>query len=120
MSRLKNIPLESRTRCLQPFLLVASSSELRLPPINTPSLDLDGEAGGDDYALNLSPHAIDVSRTRKFILGRLSSFLHVLPPKPIHICLKLVKEVWSRLDAGESNVYWMDVMIDNGWETTMG
>jgi hypothetical protein len=120
MSRLKTIPLESRTRCLQPFLLVASSSELRLPPTDVPSSTLDSNAGVDDYALNLSPHAIEVSRTRKFILGRLSSFLHVLPPKPIHICLKLVKEVWSRMDAGESNVYWMDVMIDNGWETTMG
>ncbi|KAJ5681758.1 Aflatoxin biosynthesis regulatory protein [Penicillium maclennaniae] len=31
ISRLKTIPLESRTRCLQPFLLVASCSELRLP-----------------------------------------------------------------------------------------
>lgn len=110
MARLKTIPLESRTRCLQPFLLVASSSELRLPPVDEDS----------SYGLNLSSHAIEVSRTRKFILGRLGSFLHVLPPKPIHVCLQLVKEVWNRMDAGEPNVYWMDVMIDNGWETTMG
>lgn len=116
MSRLKTIPLESRTRCLQPFLLVASSSELRLPPMEPPVLDpITG-----DYSLNLSAHAIEVSRTRKFVLGRLSSFLHVLPPKPIHICVELVQEVWRRMDAGESDVYWMDVMIDNGWETTMG
>lgn len=111
MARLKTIPLESRTRCVQPFLLVASSSELRLPPV-------DENSSGD--GLNLSSHAIEVSRTRKFILGRLGSFLHVLPPKPIHVCLQLVKEVWNRMDAGEANVYWMDVMIDNGWETTMG
>ncbi|OKL64689.1 hypothetical protein UA08_00156 [Talaromyces atroroseus] len=118
MSRLKTVPLESRTRCLQPFLLVASSSELRLPPMKAelPALD----SSGDDYSLNLSAHAIEVSRTRKFILGRLSSFLHVLPPKPIHICVELVKEVWRRMDAGEPDVYWMDVMIDHGWETTMG
>ncbi|RAO67001.1 uncharacterized protein BHQ10_003013 [Talaromyces amestolkiae] len=116
MSRLKTVPLESRTRCLQPFLLVASSSELRLPAMELPSLD----PSRDDYSLNLSAHAIEVSRTRKFILGRLTSFLHVLPPKPIHICVDLVQEVWRRMDAGESDVYWMDVMIDNGWETTMG
>lgn len=116
MSRLKTVPLESRTRCLQPFLLVASSSELRLPAMELPSLD----PTRDDYSLNLSAHAIEVSRTRKFILGRLTSFLHVLPPKPIHICVDLVQEVWRRMDAGESDVYWMDVMIDNGWETTMG
>jgi hypothetical protein len=114
MSKLKTIPFESRTRCLQPFLLVASSSELRLPPVAST------ETSDDDYTLNLSTHAIDVSRTRKFILGRLSSFLHVLPPKPIHICFGLVKEVWRRMDAGEADVFWMDVMIERGWETTMG
>ncbi|EED15231.1 conserved hypothetical protein [Talaromyces stipitatus ATCC 10500] len=116
MSRLKTVPLESRTRCLQPFLLVASSSELRLPATDLPVMD----PSGDDYSLNLSAHAIEVSRTRKFILGRLTSFLHVLPPKPIHICVDLVQEVWRRMDASEADVYWMDVMIDNGWETTMG
>lgn len=115
MSRLKTIPIESRTRCLQPFLLVACSSELRLPPPCPPD-----ESGNGDLNLNLSSHAIEVSRTRRFILGRLSSFLHVLPPKPIRVCLQLVQEVWSRMDAGEQNVYWMDVMIENGWETTMG
>lgn len=115
MAKLKTIPFESRTRCLQPFLLVASSSELRLPPASQPLEMPDG-----DYSLNLSTHAIDVSRTRKFILSRLSSFLHVLPPKPIHICFGLVKEVWRRMDAGEPDVFWMDVMIEKGWETTMG
>lgn len=118
MSCLKTIPLESRTRCLQPFLLVASSSELRSPSMGPELAALD--SGGADYSLNLSAHAIEVSRTRKFILGRLNSFLHVLPPKPIHICVELVQEVWRRMDAGEPDVYWMDVMIDNGWETTMG
>ncbi|KAG2024654.1 hypothetical protein GB937_003846 [Aspergillus fischeri] len=114
LSRLKTIPLESRTRCLQPFLLVASSSELRLPRV-TPTeipLDVDGP--------HLSSHAIEVSRTRRFVLGRLTSFMHVLPPKPISVCLQLVQEVWRRMDAGDSNVYWMDVMIEKGWETTMG
>ncbi|EAW10247.1 uncharacterized protein ACLA_047160 [Aspergillus clavatus NRRL 1] len=114
LSRLKTIPFESRTRCLQPFLLVALSSELRLPQMTPsgPISDVDGP--------QLSSHAIEVSRTRRFILGRLTSFLHVLPPKPIGVCLQLVREVWRRLDAGESNVYWMDVMIEKGWETTMG
>jgi hypothetical protein len=114
LSRLKTIPLESRTRCLQPFLLVASSSELRLPRV-TPSeipVDVDGP--------HLSSHAIEVSRTRRFVLGRLTSFMHVLPPKPISVCLQLVQEVWRRMDAGDINVYWMDVMIEKGWETTMG
>ncbi|KAL4929940.1 uncharacterized protein BDV17DRAFT_260430 [Aspergillus undulatus] len=131
LSRLKSIPLESRTRCLQPLLLVASSSELRLPP--QPSLptnptlepnstsdvenDTDNASG---YGPCISSHALEVSRTRRFILGRLTSFLHVLPPKPINVCLDLVNEVWRRMDGGDRDVYWMDVMIEKGWETTMG
>ncbi|KAL2870880.1 uncharacterized protein BJX67DRAFT_209984 [Aspergillus lucknowensis] len=122
LSRLKTIPLESRTRCLQPLLLVASSSELRLPPQPNPDLDpLDPNP--TDLSGNgpcISSHALEVSRTRRFILGRLTSFLHVLPPKPISVCLELVNEVWRRMDAGDAEVYWMDVMIEKGWETTMG
>ncbi|KAK9847131.1 hypothetical protein MYU51_020459 [Penicillium brevicompactum] len=134
LSRLKTIPLESRTRCLQPFLLVASCSELRLPPLpsnidsrgNPSNGPTDEYTEGEDSTSNTNPMpsismaAIEVSRTRKFILGRLTSYLHVLPPKPINVCLKLVNEVWRRLDAGEDNCYWVDVMIEKGWETTMG
>ncbi|KAJ5170485.1 Aflatoxin biosynthesis regulatory protein [Penicillium coprophilum] len=135
LSRLKTIPLESRTRCLQPFLLVASCSELRLPRLATnagtqPGNGEDHPEGGNNDTTNdsanpnqpptISMEAIEVSRTRKFILGRLTSFLHVLPPKPIHVCLKLVNEVWRRLDAGDNDTYWVDVMIEKGWETTMG
>ncbi|KAJ5311460.1 Aflatoxin biosynthesis regulatory protein [Penicillium atrosanguineum] len=117
ISRLKTIPLESRTRCLQPFLLVASCSELRLPPH---SHSEDGSTNDSTEAPTVSMEAIEVSQTRRFILGRLTSFLHVLPPKPINVCLKLVKEVWRRMDRGETDAYWIDVMIEKKWETTMG
>ncbi|KAJ5156740.1 hypothetical protein N7492_009543 [Penicillium capsulatum] len=134
LSRLKTIPLESRTRCLQPILLVASCSELRLPqPPTQPNNPETGQGTSHQPTENertgsipdnepppVSMDAIEVSRTRQFILGRLTSFLHVLPPKPINVCLRLVKEVWKRMDAGQSDVYWIDVMIENGWETTMG
>lgn len=131
ISRLKTIPFESRTRCLQPLLLVASCSELRLPRLPTEQPNTHFENNADDNHANnhsqagtetpnISMEAIEVSQTRKFILGRLTSFLHVLPLKPIDVCVKLVKEVWRRIDAGEANTYWIDVMIDKGWETTMG
>lgn len=154
LSRLKTIPLESRTRCLQPLLLVASSSELRLPQPSphaatahpqsrktghahtNNAIEPDDPSNNNDYYDNgndpdcnksggtetptISMEAIEVSRTRRFILGRLTSFLHVLPPKPINVCLRLVKEVWRRMDAGETDSYWVDVMIEKGWETTMG
>ncbi|KAL6237433.1 hypothetical protein BDW75DRAFT_82725 [Aspergillus navahoensis] len=116
LSRLKSIPFESRTRCLQPLLLVASSSELRLPPIPSDPLSLSANGNGPC----ISSHALEVSRTRRFILGRLTSLQYVLPPKPIAVCLELVNEVWRRMDGGDKDVYWMDVMIEKGWETTMG
>lgn len=131
LSRLKTIPIESRTRCLQPFLLVASCSELRFPKTaateheananTTADACPDGNADGPDSETpSISMEAIEVSRTRRFILGRLTSFLHVLPPKPINVCVRVVKEVWRRMDAGQADTYWMDVMIEKGWETTMG
>ncbi|KAL3450094.1 fungal-specific transcription factor domain-containing protein [Aspergillus insuetus] len=128
LSRLKTIPQESRTRCLQPLLLVASSSELRLPPQPSPNPDSTSDTDADGAPTLsasgngpcISSHALEVSRTRRFVLGRLTSFLHVLPPKPISVCLQLVEEVWRRMDGGDSEVYWMDVMIEKGWETTMG
>ncbi|KAJ5580817.1 transcriptional regulator family: Fungal Specific TF [Penicillium hetheringtonii] len=124
LSRLKTIPLESRTRCLQPFLLVASSSELRLPTPQSSNSHRSHRSRprrwrGDEPP-PISMEAIEVSRTRRFILGRLTSFLHVLPPKPINVCLRLVREVWKRMDAGDLDTYWIDVMIEKGWETTMG
>ena len=119
LSRLKTIPQESRTRCLQPLLLVASCSELRLPPSSsTPSHAPLNNPAPD--SVDVSSHAIEISQSRKFILGRLTSLLHCLPPKPIEVCLRIVNEVWRRMDRGEEGVYWMDVVIERGWETTMG
>jgi hypothetical protein len=126
LSRLKTIPLESRTRCLQPFLLVASCSELRLPRLSQQADTNDQDQGqvendnDGNLQASISMEAIEVSRTRQFILGRLNNFMHVLPPKPIRVCLKLVNEVWRRMDAGRDDVFWVDVMMDNRWETTMG
>lgn len=134
VSRLRTIPMESRTRCVQPFLFVASSSELRLPQMPdenhnpSPAYNLNEDNtftssdnnNDDDNNNDTCIRAVEVLRTRKFVLGRLTSYLHVLPPKPIHVCLQLVREVWRRMDEGQKNVYWMDVMIEKGWETTMG
>lgn len=119
LSRLKTIPQESRTRCLQPILLVASCSELRLP---SPSsvIDTTSTSTSNGDSTEISSRAIEISQSRKFIFGRLTSFLHVLPPKPIEVCIKLVNEVWRRMDRGDEGVYWMDVMIEMKWETVMG
>jgi hypothetical protein len=101
---LEKLSLDSGTRDFQPFLLVACSSELVCPD--------PGENGG---GLNSPSSFSEVSAKRKFVLDRLASFLRILPPKPIRVCLGLVKETWRRMDDGEKSVYWMDVMIANGW-----
>jgi len=115
---LKSIPIESGTRCVQPFLLVAVASELYIPDfsasVRRPSIaDYDGLS-------DTMPTAIDVLEARKFVLSRLSFLEHVLPAKPIRQMLNVMRETWRRLDDGNSNVYWMDIMMEKGWETIMG
>ncbi|EFX06200.1 c6 zinc finger domain containing protein [Grosmannia clavigera kw1407] len=136
MDMLRTLPVESGTRVFQPFLLVALSSELR---------NAGGENGGHSgraSLLGLNKEAVEVARARSFIHSRLQLFLHLLPPKPMTMCVNIVQETWAQMDrqatlrslavAGqgvgrcraaaesEADVYWMDVMIENGWETVMG
>lgn len=131
LNLMKSIPLESGTRDFQPFILVSLSSELRMspPPVDGPGARIA------DQMVGFTSQAIEVSRMRHFIKSRLNSFLHTLPPRPIHVCLDIVNETWRVMDerarevsaTGNKNgtfescedIYWMDVMIQNGWETTM-
>jgi hypothetical protein len=115
---LRAIPIESRTRCVQPFLLVAVTSELSItdPQETSSSSNIENI----DDAATLTPTPIEVLQARKFVIGRLSTFEHVLPAKPIRQMVDIVTETWHRLDLGLPNVYWMDVMIEKGWETMMG
>ncbi|RMY60204.1 hypothetical protein D0865_01654 [Hortaea werneckii] len=107
---LDSIPLGSGTKEFQLFLLVCCSSELGCP-----------EPAGDDMTgSGLSQKLIEVASMRKVVLDRLTCYLRTLHPKPIRVCLDIARECWRRMDRGEKGVYWMDVMIENGWETLMG
>ncbi|KAF9869969.1 hypothetical protein CkaCkLH20_12578 [Colletotrichum karsti] len=128
LTSMKTLPLESGTRDFQPFILVSLSSELRLP-VSRPGPEDNNPMAG------ITLEAIETSRMRHFIKGRLESFLNILPPKPIRRCLQIVNRTWELMDQrahmmiaekhGPASfedpqaVYWMDVMIENGWETTM-
>ncbi|KIX04839.1 uncharacterized protein Z518_05710 [Rhinocladiella mackenziei CBS 650.93] len=142
---LESIPASSRTRCLQPFMLVICASELRAPAMrdiptgglsrsrigdfnqfSDPASDFtqmgtttNGPSENEDGMSSLS-FAFKVFQARKFVRGRLNLFVNVLPPLPIRTCLDLVEAVWDRLDKGDDNPYWIDVMIDRGLHTTMG
>lgn len=156
---LRTIPLESGTRDFQPFLLVALSSELRIDPVISSEGCLPEESELDtnqarQHDTNVvspciqapSPESLPVIRARGLIMSRLKSYLHILPPRPIHVCIDIVRTAWAQMDeasvrraakakaledgvesfddgeGGESEsveVYWLDVMMENGWETTM-
>lgn len=142
LSILKQVPAESGTKDFQPFLLVLLSNELRYSsysesPQGTASISRSEDRPRAPVDTNQGPslRSVQVSKSRGLILTRLNTYLQLLPPKPIHVCLKIVKATWEKMDdamkpeqdavttmrgSEEEEIYWMDVMISNGWETTMG
>lgn len=109
---LETVPLESGTRDFQPFLLVLCASELTCDNLQAAQSSASSEDG-------MSAAFLDVVMLRKFVLDRLTTCLRLLPPKPVRVCIDIVKETWRRIDAGQKDVYWLDVMVEKGWETIM-
>jgi hypothetical protein len=102
------LPTNSGTRFLQLMLLVVAASELRYvdAAINLDFLDL----GSENSRIMIA---------RLFAEERLGNHAIKLAAKPVRLMIKLIKEVWRRLDLGE-DVFWLDIMIANGWETVLG
>jgi hypothetical protein len=119
---LRTLPIESATKCVQPFFFVAVASELRMPPMpealpaSTKLLNDDADPTTDETG----PSAVAVLAARKFVISRLSTFEHVLPAKPLRQIIQIVTLTWEQIDQGMADVYWMDVMTEKGWETTLG
>ncbi|KAH7126714.1 fungal-specific transcription factor domain-containing protein, partial [Dendryphion nanum] len=111
LSTLESLPSSSGTMCTQPILLVAAASELRF----VSSVDYFDVFANDER----------VRRARKFALKRLEEYALRLPGKPIRKCVEIVEEVWRRGDAGgiegkgDGEVFWINVMVEMGWETVM-
>lgn len=106
LSHLRAIPFESRTRCAQPWLLVAAATELR----HRTTLG-DGQ---------LDRHDIEIVRARRFISTRLQAYTHVLPLRKVKKVVDLVNLIWSELDAGKDDTYWVDVTYEQQFTTIMG
>ncbi|KAF2460540.1 fungal-specific transcription factor domain-containing protein [Lineolata rhizophorae] len=115
LSTLETIPPSSGTCSIQPILFVTAGSELRF----SSSLDSFDPATSDEK----------IARARRFVEGRLNAFMLRLPSAPLIRMLELVKEVWRRSDGvgvggnrrgGGRDVFWMDVMVERGWQTLMG
>lgn len=113
---LRTLPIESATKCVQPFFFVAVASELRIPPAAEPL----GQIIEGTEPSAVSPNAIEILDARKFVISRLSTFEHVLPAKPLRQMRRIVTLTWEQIDKGLADVYWMDVMTEKGWETTLG
>ncbi|KAF5968931.1 hypothetical protein FBULB1_10497 [Fusarium bulbicola] len=116
---LRSIPAESGTKDFHPFLIVAVCSALTIPVVEVSASPQSMSGLGNSLALV----AADVHRARGFLRGRLQLLLHSLPKNPIQRCIDIVEATWSETDnrSGSSGrpAYWMDVMMQNNWETFM-
>jgi hypothetical protein len=103
---LRGIAPSSGIRCMLPILLVMVASELlfeTLPNANSQGLDFT------DWTI--SKQDVSISKARSFVLDRLCCFERCLPAQPVTNAIRLVREIWARLDRGE-DVFWMDVMVE--------
>ncbi|KAK2035341.1 hypothetical protein LX32DRAFT_607182 [Colletotrichum zoysiae] len=119
----QSIPISSRSRSIQPLLLVSVCSELSLGRtfVPAPYMEKSTVASiGFSPRMKVSPTMTDVLLARRLIVSRLTSFEGILAAKPIRQMLKLVKETWACMDSQQEDVYWMDVMMERGYETLLG
>nr|RBQ94644.1 hypothetical protein FVER53263_07671 [Fusarium verticillioides] len=116
---LRSIPAESGTKDFHPFLIVAVCSALTIPVVEVSASPQSMAGLGNSLALV----AAEVHRARGFLRGRLQLLLHSLPKNPIQRCIDIVEATWAETDNphGSSGrpAYWMDVMMQNNWETFM-
>ncbi|WKT46931.1 Zn(2)-C6 fungal-type DNA-binding domain [Fusarium oxysporum f. sp. vasinfectum] len=114
---LEEIPFESRTRSAQPFVMVAISGELRQ---NSHSLQGSGVSITDTGVLSIDSVSIEVARARKFVSSRLSAYTHILPLRKSQVILELINQVWSAIDEGQEDAYWLDIAYEKKLGTMMG
>ncbi|RBR11655.1 uncharacterized protein FIESC28_08882 [Fusarium coffeatum] len=119
----KDIPTTSRSRSIQPLLFVSICSELS---ICRPYCTISNLQRSPVASIAASPrfrvplNGLEVLQARKIVISRLSAFENILAAKPIRRMLMLVKKTWACMDEEKKDMYWMDVMMDNGYETLMG
>jgi len=145
---LRQIPVSSGTRCIQPLLYITASTGLRF---NQDILAQSRESGpnpslSDTFALanepgrtesmqsffdiddtlataSITPLSLEITHARQFILGRLGMLEHSLPPAPIRVAQDLVKVIWEVYDSDMSsskNTHWIDIMEKSNFRTLFG
>jgi hypothetical protein len=149
VNTLKRIPVSSGTRCIQPLLYLSASTGLRFdeetmmqqqranpmgcnPPASMgtepanveldTNLAVDGDIT-DEPQIIITRLSIEVTYARQFVMERLSSLEHSLPPAPILVAKDLVRAIWSAYDLevpGSNYTHWIDVMEDSDLRTIFG
>ncbi|KAF1992415.1 hypothetical protein K402DRAFT_321226 [Aulographum hederae CBS 113979] len=109
LTLLESVPTHSGTRFIQLLLILVAAAELRFSP-NIPE--------------SAQTRDISTLHARAFAEGRLSELSRRLPRKPVERMMQILREVWGRVDGvgmgGDADVFWVDVMLEHGWETVMG
>lgn len=109
---LSQINFESGTRSIQPFIMVATSSELRCTNLSTTA---------DDPALAvINEVSMEVAHARQFIRVRLSAYSHILPLRKVAKIIELIDRIWTALDDDQPEVYWMEIAHKEDLFTIMG
>ncbi|KAL2208462.1 hypothetical protein CC79DRAFT_1366674 [Sarocladium strictum] len=123
----QDIPITSRSKSIQPLLLVSICSELSIhrkhyPVDNTSPPPFTGPVASitNSPRFLTTPSVTDVLQTRRTSMARLSFFKNMLAARPIKQMMTLVQETWSYMDRNGQEIYWMDVMLEKGYETLMG
>lgn len=118
----QEIPITSRSKSIQPLLLVSICSELslhrRICSIDTPGSPILIATSSRRFLM--TPSITDILQARRALLARLSAFKNMLAAKPIARMITLVKRTWESMDNNRQDTNWMDVMIEGGFETLMG
>lgn len=114
LSILQKIPFESPTRSVQPFIFTAVSGELKYP---RHPVDLSDGVSAPFQPIDQA--SIKVARARQFILSRLSAYGNILTVGKVQQICRLIKAVWDALDAGDADVFWVDVTYKKQLGTMM-
>ncbi|KAL4943160.1 hypothetical protein BDV06DRAFT_221499 [Aspergillus oleicola] len=100
--RLEQIQITSGTSCVHSLLLLVGAGSLAV----TPETEESGEA-------------LEILRTRQFVLDRLSQLSDLMLSEPVSQVKLAVLEVFKLLDFGVK-VFWMDVLHSMGAVTVIG
>ncbi|KPM45642.1 hypothetical protein AK830_g915 [Neonectria ditissima] len=119
----QQVPVSSRSRSIQPLLHVSICSELSLSRLFQPVGGLLQSSVASIAAsprLKTAPTMADVLHARRIVMSRLACFENILAAKPVRQMMVLIHETWACMDEKQEDVYWMDVMMEKGYETLMG